>query len=93
MEWAASGSLWSIRLSMTDGRSSGHIGTRNNLADFFTFSYQDKVTCVQMLSSPDNKYVQGFRLLGTKANSVKQDEVLVEAIGLDLAGEWQSFKL
>ena len=46
-----------------------------------------------MLASPDNKYVQGFRLIGTRTNSDRKEEVLVEAVGLDLAGEWQTYEL
>lgn len=44
MEWAATGSLWSMRVTMTDGRCSGHIGTRNNLVDMFNFDIKDRIT-------------------------------------------------
>lgn len=77
---------------MTDGRCSGHIGTRNNLVDLFNFDAKDRITQVHMLASPDSKYVQGFKFVGYRTNST-EEITLVEAVGLDQAGEWQIYDL
>ena len=45
-----------------------------------------------MLASPDNKYVQGFKFIGYRTNST-EEITLVEAVGLDQAGEWQIYDL
>ena len=44
------------------------------------------------MSSLDQKYCQGMRILGRKGNFQKI-ETFVEAIGADEAGEWLTFDL
>ena len=55
-EWHVSGSIWSIQLTMSDGRTSGHIGSRNKLDGSEWFKPGDKVTAIEMLHSPEHAY-------------------------------------
>ena len=75
---------------MADGRKSAHFGSRNALTESYEFASDETVTQVHLLSCPNNKYVQGLRLYGTKA---KKPIRFIEAIGCDEAGQWQIFDL
>lgn len=77
---------------MTDGRTSGHIGTRNKLDQHYTFEKEDVITVIELLGSPGNKYCQGLRLIGHKGNPLIPT-TFVECQGVDECTEWQSYKL
>jgi hypothetical protein len=85
------GSLWSIRLTMTDGRQSPHFGSRNFLTDSCDFGADCQIQQLALLSCPDNKYVQGMRIRGLKDS---KSVVFIETVGADKQAEnWQTFDL
>lgn len=88
IEWAASGSLWSLRLKNHEDQSSDQIGKQHKLepGKFKDFGVKDKIEKIIMHPSKDEKYVQGFVFFGQKSLSYTPNEKLIEVLGVDPSG-------
>jgi hypothetical protein len=60
IQWHVSGSIWSMRMTMCDGRESPVMGGRNACEDQYMFKGDDNVEIIRLLESQDHKYVNAL---------------------------------
>ena len=61
IEYHTGGSVWSIRLTMSDGRVSPTFGTKNVVDSYIDIDSSQEINRIEMLGSSDNKYVNAMR--------------------------------
>jgi len=67
LEWQSSGSIWSMKLSMSDGRQSPEFGGRNPIDKQLTFTRDNDIKYIMLLQSEDEKYINGLKFWGRDA--------------------------
>ena len=102
IEYHTGGSVWSIRVTMSDGRQSPIFGTKNVVDAEVTLDPSRDIREIQMLSSDDDKYVNAIRLCERGQSSeldqatdgsASERQPVVEIIGNDYEGHWHKFEL
>ena len=92
IDYHVGGSIWSMKLEMSDGRTSPIFGTKNVIDATQDIDPQIRIDRIEMLSSEDGKYVNAFKLVGNRVignHVIEENIVAAEVKGVDPYGTWQ----
>lgn len=93
IDYHVGGSIWSMKLGMSDGRTSPVFGSKNVIDDSQEIDPQIRIDRVEMLSSDDGKYVNAFKLVGKRViggHIIEENIIAAEVKGVDSYGTWQT---
>ena len=90
IEYHVGGSLWSMRITMSDGRQSPIFGTKNVIDAQIEFDPNIPINEIHMLSSEQDKYVNAIRFNHKQDTSDpdSKSKQLAEIVGIDQDGHW-----